>query len=318
MVANCRIAIEQARLLTLKAAWMMDTVGAKGAMSEISQIKVVAPSVAQMVIDHAIQIHGGAGVSPHLPLAGLFASARTLRTCRRSGRGASRPRRQVGTEALCDQAWAYPAKDAKPPGAGKRGMSGAELLDKAGAVRRGEEIDLAKIDAFLKAIDPLLAGALEITQFPGGASNLTYLLRYPGRELVLRRPPFGHRAKGAHDMLREARVMTALKPAYPYVPTVVATCDSPDVMDCSFYVMERIPGIIPRRDLPQGLNLGEADIGRLCRNVIDKLVELHQVDFKAAGLEALGKGEGYVRRQIEGWSDRCRKARVGARATSKR
>jgi len=189
-------------------------------------------------------------------------------------------------------------------------MSGGELLDKAGAVRRGEEIDLAKIDAFLKASDPSLAGALEITQFPGGASNLTYLLRYPGRELVLRRPPFGHRAKGAHDMLREARVMTALKPVYPYVPTVVATCDSPDVMDCSFYVMERIPGIIPRRDLPQGLNLSEADIGRLCRNVIDKLVELHQVDFKAAGLEALGKGEGYVRRQIEGWSDRCRKARV--------
>jgi len=189
-------------------------------------------------------------------------------------------------------------------------MNATELLDQAGAVRRGEEIDAAKVDAFLKGIDASLVGAPEITQFPGGASNLTYLLRYPGRELVLRRPPFGHRAKGAHDMLREARVMTALKAVYPYVPTVVATSESPEVMDCSFYVMERIPGIIPRRDLPQGLNLGEADIGRLCRNVIDKLIELHQVDIKAAGLESLGKGEGYVRRQLEGWSDRCRKARV--------
>jgi hypothetical protein len=79
VVANCRIGIEQARLLTMKAAWMMDTVGVKGAMSEISQIKVVAPSVAQMVIDHAIQIHGGAGVSSDVPLAGLFGYARTLR-----------------------------------------------------------------------------------------------------------------------------------------------------------------------------------------------------------------------------------------------
>ncbi len=79
IIANCRIAIEQARLLTLKAAWMMDRVGAKGAMSEISQIKVVAPSVAQMVIDHAIQMHGGAGLSDDFPLATLFAGARALR-----------------------------------------------------------------------------------------------------------------------------------------------------------------------------------------------------------------------------------------------
>jgi alkylation response protein AidB-like acyl-CoA dehydrogenase len=79
IIANGRMAIEQARLLTLKAAWMMDTVGVKGAMSEISQIKVVAPNVAQAVIDQAIQIHGGAGLTEDLPLAALFAYARTLR-----------------------------------------------------------------------------------------------------------------------------------------------------------------------------------------------------------------------------------------------
>ena len=79
IIAEARIAIEQARLLTLKAAWMMDTVGVQGAMSEISQIKVVAPNVAQRVIDAAIQIHGGAGVSDDVPLTRLFAQARVLR-----------------------------------------------------------------------------------------------------------------------------------------------------------------------------------------------------------------------------------------------
>jgi alkylation response protein AidB-like acyl-CoA dehydrogenase len=79
IVANARMAIEQARLLTLKAAWMMDTVGAKGAMSEISQIKVVAPNMAQQVIDAAIQMHGGAGVSDDFPLTALMGYARILR-----------------------------------------------------------------------------------------------------------------------------------------------------------------------------------------------------------------------------------------------
>ena len=79
VIANARMAIEQARLLTLKAAWMMDTVGAKGAMSEISQIKVVAPNMAQKVIDAAIQVHGGAGVSDDFPLTALMGYARILR-----------------------------------------------------------------------------------------------------------------------------------------------------------------------------------------------------------------------------------------------
>lgn len=78
-VANARIAIEQARLLTLKTAWLIDRVGAKNAMSEISQIKVVVPQVACEVIDEAIQMHGGAGVSDDFPLAALYAYARVLR-----------------------------------------------------------------------------------------------------------------------------------------------------------------------------------------------------------------------------------------------
>jgi aminoglycoside phosphotransferase (APT) family kinase protein len=186
----------------------------------------------------------------------------------------------------------------------------ANLLDKAVAVRHGEELDLARVDAFLKAKIPGLSGTPELEQFPGGASNLTYLLRYPDRDLILRRPPFGHRAKSAHDMLREAKIMAALKPVYPYVPDVLAICDDPAVMDADFYVMARISGIIPRSNLPKGMTLTPEETRALCLSVIDKLIELHLVDYKAAGLDTLGKGGGYVKRQIDGWSDRYRKART--------
>lgn len=186
------------------------------------------------------------------------------------------------------------------------------LLDKAGRVREGEELDIARVDAFLKRnmAGDGLGGEPQVRQFPGGASNLTYLLSYPGRDVILRRPPFGHKAKSAHDMLREARVMQALKPVYPYVPEVLAICDEQDVMGCDFFVMERIAGIIPRQDLPAGLSLSKAETRELCLSVIDRLIELHDIDPSASGLESLGRGEGYVRRQIEGWSDRYRKART--------
>ncbi len=196
-------------------------------------------------------------------------------------------------------------------------MSGADsLVDRAGQCRAGEELDAARVDAFLKSRIPGLEGEPEIGQFARGASNLTYLVRYPGRELVLRRPPFGHKAKGAHDMLREARVMAALKPSYPVVPAVLAACDDPAVLGCDFYVMERIAGIIPRQDLPAGLGFGEAETRRLCVSVVDKLVELHSIALspegngRDEGLLSLGKGEGYVQRQVEGWSRRFRDART--------
>lgn len=184
------------------------------------------------------------------------------------------------------------------------------LLDQAGRVRSGEELDIGAVDAFLKSVDAGLHGAPEIGQFSGGASNLTYLVRYPERELILRRPPFGHKAKSAHDMVREAGIMQALKPVYPDVPQVLALCRDPAVMGCEFYVMERIRGVILRQSLPEGLHLSAAETRQLCLNVIDKLIALHQVDYRRAALHNIGRGEGYVRRQIEGWSDRYRRART--------
>lgn len=176
------------------------------------------------------------------------------------------------------------------------------------AVRPGETLDVAAVDAWLKDRVPGLDGAPEVTQYSGGASNWTYRLKYPGRDLVLRRPPAGTRAKSAHDMAREFGVQKALRPAYPVVPAMVALCQDAGVIGVDFYVMERIDGLIPRARMPEGLRLSADDNRRLCLNVVEKLVELHRIDPAAVGLEALGRGPGYPRRQIEGWSDRYEKA----------
>ena len=182
------------------------------------------------------------------------------------------------------------------------------VLDQASAVREGESFELDKVDDFLKQVVPGLHGALSVKQFPSGASNLTYLLHYPDRDLILRRPPFGKIAQSAHDMTRESTIMQALRPVYPYVPEVLVQCADAGIMGCDFYVMERLVGIIPRQEMPKELTLSEADTRQLCLNVIDKLVELHNVDYQKAGLERIGKGGGYVKRQIAGWSDRYTKA----------
>ncbi len=184
------------------------------------------------------------------------------------------------------------------------------VIDQARAVRHGEELDAVTVDRYLKQQLPDLEGSPEIRQFPGGASNLTYLLHYANRDLILRRPPFGKKAKGAHDMVREARIMQQLKPVYPVVPEVLALCQDESVMGCDFYVMERLVGVIPRQDFPPELLLSPQKTRQLCESFLDQLIKLHQVDIKVTGLEALGKGEGYIARQISGWSERFRNART--------
>jgi aminoglycoside phosphotransferase (APT) family kinase protein len=178
------------------------------------------------------------------------------------------------------------------------------------AVRPGEELDVRAVDRWLRTVLPDLDGTPEVTQYSGGASNWTYRLRYPTRDLVLRRPPAGTKARSAHDMAREHRIQHALKPWFPVVPTMIGLCRDLDVLGTEFYVMERIDGVIPRATLPHGLRLAPDQARRLCTHLIDTLVALHRVDPRAAGLEALGKGPGYPRRQVEGWSDRYVKART--------
>lgn len=194
----------------------------------------------------------------------------------------------------------------------------------ARVVREEDAFDVEAVAAWLRHVTPeddtVLAGVdlgdddepviPEVRQFSGGASNLTYLLRYRGVDLVLRRPPTGTKARGAHDMKREHRVQSALRPVFPLVPRMVGYCDDPAVIGSEFYVMERLEGTILRKDLPSELRTDVVTTRRLCERAVDVLAELHSVDVEAAGLTDLGRGEGYVRRQVEGWSARFRRART--------
>jgi aminoglycoside phosphotransferase (APT) family kinase protein len=177
-------------------------------------------------------------------------------------------------------------------------------------MRVGEELDMARVDAWLKARVPGLTGRPEVTQYSGGASNWTYRLRYESHDLVLRRPPEGTKAKSAHDMGREYRIQKALGPVFPFVAEMIAFCDDPSVIGCEFYVMRCLDGVNLGKNPPGDLILTPDHARRACLNLIDTLIALHRVDIDAAGLENLGKGKGYARRQIEGWSDRYRKART--------
>jgi len=170
--------------------------------------------------------------------------------------------------------------------------------------------ELARADAWLKTQIPDLRGTPKVTQFTGGASNWTYRLEYENYDLVLRRPPEGTKAKSAHDMGREYRLQKALEPVFPYVPHMIAHCADESVIGAEFYVMQRLDGIIPRKNFPPGLDLPPNTVRQLCLNVLDILIALHKVDYVASGLEHLGKGAGYARRQIEGWCDRYTNART--------
>jgi len=184
------------------------------------------------------------------------------------------------------------------------------VADRAGKVRSGEELELERLNPWLHRQIAGLTDTPVVTQYSGGASNWTYCLSYPERELVLRRAPAGTKAKGAHDMGREYRLQAALKPVYQYVPQMLAHSDDDSLIGTEFYVMEKIDGLIPRTNMPKGLVLSTDQVRQLCINALDSLIELHQVDYKAAGLDHIAKGEGYIERQISGWSHRYQKAKT--------
>ena len=187
----------------------------------------------------------------------------------------------------------------------------SQILDKGGKVREGEALDAKAVSTWLCDQGVDITGEPTVTQFSGGASNWTYRLQYQNQDLILRRPPKGTKAKSAHDMVREYTVQKALKDVYPYVPNMIALCTDDAVIGADFYVMERMEGIIPRANLPKGVDLTTEQTRALCTNVIDALIELHQVDYEQhPDLMNLGRGEGYCARQVSGWDKRYVKAKT--------
>jgi len=171
------------------------------------------------------------------------------------------------------------------------------------AVRDEDRFDVAKMHTWLRPF--INEGQLpEVMQFRSGASNLTYLLSYLERDLVLRKPPVGTKAASAHDMKREYLIQSRLQSVYPLVPKMIALCDDQSVMGSDFYVMERVEGEIFRRDIPEGITA--TDISVMADSLINGLVQLHAVDSSI--LKELNRGAGYVQRQVEGWSKRYRNA----------
>ncbi len=188
-----------------------------------------------------------------------------------------------------------------------------DFTDQPSAVREGQGIDAGALGDWLaKNLPELASSEVRVAQFGRGYSNLTYLVRVGERELVLRRAPPGVKIKSAHDMGREHRILSALArvPGWTKTPRPLAACDDESVLGSSFYVMERVRGVILRARTPEGLDLSPPVMRRVSEATIDTLAEIHSLDLRAAGLEGIGKPEGYVRRQVEGWTDRYRKAQT--------
>ena len=178
-------------------------------------------------------------------------------------------------------------------------------------VRQGEDFDIEAVEQFLRPhIEEVPEGELEVSQFPSGASNLTYLLRVGDWEGVLRRPPLGPVPPKAHDMGRESGILEKLNAVYSLAPRPYFFCEDESVIGAPFYVMERRTGVVLDDSFPDGVEHDEELCRGISRTLVDTLVELHAVDVREAGLEDLGKPEGFLQRQTEGWISRYEKAKT--------
>jgi aminoglycoside phosphotransferase (APT) family kinase protein len=178
-------------------------------------------------------------------------------------------------------------------------------------VRKGEDFDLEAVERYLREhIEDLPEGDLEVSQFPSGASNLTYLLKIDGWEGVLRRPPLGPVPPKAHDMGRESSILSRLGAVYSLAPKPYFFCEDESVIGAPFYVMERRTGVVLDEAFPGDITPDKQLCRGISRTVVDTLVRLHAVDVKKAGLGDLGRPEGFLQRQTEAWISRYDKAKT--------
>lgn len=181
-------------------------------------------------------------------------------------------------------------------------------------VREEERIDTARLEPYLRERLTVADGSFAVRQFGGGHANLTYLVRFGETEYVLRRPPLGPLAPRSHDMRREHAVLSKLFAAFPLAPQSYLLCTDRDVIGSDFIIEERKHGIAIRRNLPERFASDPALTRRIGDMLVDTLSRLHTVDVAAAGLSELGRPEGYVERQLEGWTSRWTAARTRASA----
>ena len=178
--------------------------------------------------------------------------------------------------------------------------------------RDDEQLDIKAVAAWIRSQESLPAGIPDVAQFGGGKANLTYLLTFPnGIELVLRRPPLGPIAQSSHDMTREYRVLSRLWSSFNKAPRAFALCEDESVIGAKFTIMERKPGVVVRGSVPEVFGAGE-DVEsnrKLSEVVIDTLAEFHRVDPSECGLGELGHPDGFLSRQVAGWSERWENAR---------
>lgn len=182
------------------------------------------------------------------------------------------------------------------------------------SVRAGEELNLAALDGYLRDHIPSVVSLptkLEIKQFPGGHSNLTYSIQYGDHEFVLRRPPVGPVAPTAHDMPREYKLLSVINPHFPLAPRPVLLCEDSSIIGVPFYLMERRRGLIVRFTVPAQIGENLDLRRRLSESVVDTLVALHGVDIQTSGIAQIGKPAGFVSRQVRGWADRWLRSKTG-------
>ena len=178
-------------------------------------------------------------------------------------------------------------------------------VDEPTQVREEERIDPSRVEPFLRRTLLEATGPIGILQFPRGHSNLTYLVRVGDREVVLRRPPFGVKVKSAHDMKREYDILSALTGVYRRAPKPIAFCDDESLIGAKFYLTERVRGVILRGEKPpSGITFSPELLHKTSTALVDNLAELHAVDVTRHPLASLGRPQGYVGRQVTGWTER--------------
>lgn len=182
--------------------------------------------------------------------------------------------------------------------------------DNSTKIRKGEELNFGNLEKFIKQEIPELEGRFSVEQFPSGFSNLTYLVKVGERQFVLRRPPFGAKIKSAHDMGREFKILKALSSSYAKVPKPYLYSEDEAIIGAPFYIMERVEGVILRAKMPDAMKPKPNTMQGIAKGLVDTMVELHQVDYEAVGLGELGRPNGYVERQIEGWTKRYFKSKT--------